>query len=271
MKDDIRNLILVASGKGGVGKSTVAVNIALAMANKGHKTGLLDADIYGPSVPIMLGGAERPQTDGKRLIPIERFGLKLISMGYLVEAEVAMVWRGPMMAGAAAQFVNDVVWGELDYLVVDLPPGTGDVQLTLAQQFQVTGALLVTTPQKVALADVHRAKAMFDEVRIPVIGLVENMSYFVAPDTNKRYEIFGHGGGKEAARSLGIGFLGCVPLELGVRESGDAGEPIISSEPESASAKALVEIADATLQAVEAVNAERDKDEKRKSRLRIVT
>lgn len=271
MSDQIKNLILVASGKGGVGKSTVAANLAIALGGQGYKTGLLDADIYGPSIPTMLGEAERPQTDGKHIFPIERFGIKLISMGYLVEAETAMVWRGPMLAGAATQFVNDVKWGEIDYLVFDLPPGTGDIQLTLSQKFKVTGAVLVTTPQQVAVADVVRAKAMFDKVRVPTLGLIENMSYFIAPDTEHRYEIFGHGGGRAAADNLGIQFFGQVPIETSVRETGDSGEPIVSAHPESASARAFSEIAGSVDQAVQAANAERAKRDSRRKGLPIVS
>jgi len=270
--DNIKNLVLVASGKGGVGKSTVAVNIATALAKRGHKTGLLDADIYGPSIPTMLGDAERPVSpDGKQIIPIEKNGLKLMSMGYVVDPDVAMVWRGPMLAGAVLQFVTDVVWGDLDYLIFDLPPGTGDVQLSLAQKLQVTGAMLVTTPQAVAVADVVRAKTMFDKVRIPVVGLVENMSYFICPGCDERHEIFSHGGGEKAADDLGITFFGKVPIEPAVRAGGDAGEPVVLAAPESASAKALTDIAVKLETTLDEIRAAREAAEGPKRRLRILS
>ena len=244
MFGEIKNLILVASGKGGVGKSTVAVNIALALAEMGLQTGLLDADIYGPSIPTLLGAAARPTSpDGKHIEPVKKFGLKLMSMGYLVDPSAAMIWRGPMLAGAVTQFLNDVDWGKLDYLICDLPPGTGDIQLTLAQKFKVDGAILVTTPQDVALADVVRAKAMFDKVRVDVIGLVENMSYFVCSQCTARHEIFSYGGGERAASELHIPFLGRVPLEPVVRTCGDDGTPLLQIAPQSDSAKAFRDIA----------------------------
>ena len=244
MSSDITHLILVASGKGGVGKSTVAVNLALALRDAGHGVGLLDADIYGPSIPTLLGPSAKPGSpDGKRIIPVEKHGLKLMSMGYLVDADTAMIWRGPMLAGAVAQFVSDVEWGKLDYLIFDLPPGTGDIQLTLSQKFKVTGAVLVTTPQQVAVADVVRAKAMFDRVRIPTLGLVENMSYFICSGCEARHEIFATGGGERAAGDLGIPFLGSIPLEPAVREAGDAGVPLSTRAPHSASARAFASLA----------------------------
>ncbi len=271
MASDIKNFILVASGKGGVGKSTVATNLAMALARAGHATGLLDADIYGPSIPTMMGRTESPRPgEDKQIIPPMKFGLKLMSIGYLVDASQAMVWRGPMLAGAATQLVQDVAWGKLDYLVVDLPPGTGDVQLTLAQKFKVTGAVLVTTPQKVALVDVIRAKTMFDKVRIRTLGLIENMSYFQAPDTGKRYDIFGNGGGEAAARELGVDFLGRVPIEPAVRECGDAGEPVVSAFPQSESAKSFTAIAAELQKLVEVVNAERSEREQKRRILPIV-
>lgn len=271
MTDHIRNLVLVASGKGGVGKSTVAANVALAIAKTGAKTGLLDADVYGPSIPTMLGEAEPPKSrDGKSIEPIERHGMKLMSMGYMVDPDTAMIWRGPMLAGAVTQFVNDVTWGELDYLILDLPPGTGDIQLTLAQQFKVTGAMLVTTPQSVALADVVRAKSMFDKVRIQTLGLVENMSYFVCPGCNERHEIFSHGGGERTATELDIPFLGRIPIETGVREASDSGTPVVASSPESESAMALESVARALVTQVEAINAENASKEQRRRVLPIV-
>ena len=267
----IKNVVLIASCKDEVGKSTVAVNVALALAKAGLATGLLDADVYGPSIPTMLGEVEPPRPAGdKRIHPIEKHGLRLISMGYFVDPATAMVWRGPMLAGAVTQLMEDVEWGELDYLVLDLPPGTGDVQLTVAQKFKVSGALLVTTPQTVALADVVRAKSMFDRVQVHTLGLVENMSGFVCPSCNARHELFSHGGGERIAAELGIPFLGGVPLEQGVRESGDAGEPILVAHPESASAQACAHVAAELRRLVEARNAELAAAEKRRGGLRIV-
>lgn len=271
MFGEIKNLILVASGKGGVGKSTVAVNVALALAQRGLRTGLLDADIYGPSLPTLLGPAARPTSpDGKRIKPVEKFGLKLMSMGYLVDPSAAMIWRGPMLAGAVTQFVNDVDWGSLDYLIFDLPPGTGDIQLSLAQKFKVTGAVLVTTPQDVALADVVRAKAMFDKVRVETLGLVENMSYFMCPNCTTRHEIFAHGGGERAAQELDVPFLGRVPLEPAVRQCGDAGKSLFDVAPTSDSAVAFRAIAADLDQRVQARYAERQKTETRKRALPII-
>jgi ATP-binding protein involved in chromosome partitioning len=240
-----RNVVLVGSGKGGVGKSTVAVNLAVALAQSGARVGLLDADIYGPSIPIMLGVRNaKPKTpDGKLIVPVEAFGLKLISIGFFVDPEQAMVWRGPMLHGAIVQFFRDVQWGDLDYLILDLPPGTGDIQLTIAQQVKVSGAVVVTTPQDLALADAIKAKAMFDKVDIPVLGIVENMSYFSCPHCHTRTEIFDHGGGAAAAEKLGVPFLGEVPLVLSIREGGDAGKPIMAAAPDSAEAKALRNVA----------------------------
>jgi len=203
-ENKIKHTLLIASGKGGVGKSTVSTNMALALVKMGYKTGLLDADIYGPSMPTMLGNAERPGSDdGKKIIAIERFGLRIMSMGYMVDPSVPMIWRGPMLAGAVTQFYNDVTWGELDFLIVDLPPGTGDIQLTLAQKVKVSGSVLVTTPQDVALVDVVRAKAMFDKVRVRSLGLIENMSYFICDACDKRHHIFGSGGGGEIDANFG--------------------------------------------------------------------
>lgn len=272
MQSNIKNFILVASGKGGVGKSTVATNLAMALARSGHATGLLDADIYGPSIPTMMGRTESPRAgDDKMIVPPMKFGVKLMSMGYLVDPSQAMVWRGPMLAGAATQLVQDVAWGELDYLIVDLPPGTGDVQLTFAQKFKVTGAVLVTTPQKVALVDVVRAKTMFDKVRIRTLGLVENMSYFLCPDNGKRYDIFGYGGGEATARELGVEFLGRVPIEPTVRECGDAGEPVVSAFPQSESGKSFTAIGAELTRLVEVINAERAKVDTKRRILPIVS
>lgn len=272
MAGNIKNLILIASGKGGVGKSTVATNVALSLSHLGYRTGLLDADIYGPSIPTMLGKSPRPSSpDGKTIIPVEKYGLKLMSMGYMVDPDVAMVWRGPMLAGAVTQFVNDVDWGDLDYLIFDLPPGTGDIQLSLAQKVKVTGSLLVTTPQDVALADVYRAKSMFDRVRIPVMGLVENMSYFVGDD-GKRYDIFGSGGGERASADLEVPLLGQIPIEPKVRACGDSGEPIVQAAPDAESANAFRAIAKRLVETVEASNAAAEADApKGRGLLKIVT
>lgn len=247
----VKNVVLVASGKGGVGKSTVASNLAVALAELGCRVGLLDADIYGPSMPTMfgIGPGLRPGTvpskdPNKPLIePLERYGVKLMSIGFLVDTTTPMVWRGPMIASAAMQLFKDVAWGKLDYLIVDLPPGTGDVQLTIAQQVLVAGAVVVSTPQDVALADVVRAKVMFDRVSIPVLGIVENMSWFVCDNCNKRHEIFFHGGAKSAARNMGVPFLGDVPIEPGVVSGGDRGKPVVRDQPDCASSQAFFAIA----------------------------
>ncbi|ABF91793.1 ATP-binding protein, Mrp/Nbp35 family [Myxococcus xanthus DK 1622] len=241
----VKNIILVGAGKGGVGKSTVALNLATALAQHGAKVGLLDADFYGPSVPLMTGlGDKRPVSpDGKSLNPLEAHGLKVMSIGFLVEADQALIWRGPMLHGALMQLVRDVNWGELDYLVLDLPPGTGDVALTLSQSVRAAGAVLVTTPQDVALADVVRAKQMFDKVHIPVLGIVENMSQFVCPNCSHTTAIFNHGGGRKAAQMFGIPFLGEIPLDLKVRESGDSGVPVVVGAKDSPEAKAFQEVA----------------------------
>lgn len=248
----IENVILVASGKGGVGKSTVASNLATALAMLGCKVGLLDADIYGPSAPTMFGVADgtrpgtAPSADPTRplLVPLERFGVKIMSIGFLVDTSTAMVWRGPMIASAAMQLFKDVHWGELDYLVVDMPPGTGDVQLTISQQVVVAGSVVVSTPQDVALADVIRAKSMFDKVSIPCLGVVENMSYFICDNCDKRHEIFLHGGAKQAAERMLVPFLGEIPIEPAVVKGGDGGEPVVHKYPTSASGKAFLALAE---------------------------
>ena len=243
MLEEVKNVILVASGKGGVGKSTVAVNLAVALAQDGARVGLLDADIYGPSIPIMMGVSGKPRSeDGQKILPLKAHNIDLMSIGFFVSPDQAMIWRGPILNGTIVQFLRDVKWGALDYLVVDLPPGTGDVQLSISQQLKVTGAVLVTTPQDVALADVVRGKAMFDQVRIPTLGIVENMSYFVGDD-GKRYAIFGEGGGKKAAGQLGVDFLGEIPLVPAIRAGGDAGEPILVSEPDSVVAESFRTVA----------------------------
>lgn len=234
----IEAIIAVASGKGGVGKSTTAVNIALGLAANGLRVGVLDADIYGPSMPRLLNIHGRPQTvDGKILKPMENYGLKVMSMGFLVDEETPMIWRGPMVMSALTQMLREVEWGRLDVLVVDMPPGTGDAQLTMAQQVPLAGAVIVSTPQDLALIDARKGLNMFKKVDVPLLGIVENMSYFIAPDTGKRYDIFGHGGARREAERLGVTFLGEVPLEMGIRESSDEGAPVVASKPDSAEAK----------------------------------
>ncbi|MEZ2328286.1 Mrp/NBP35 family ATP-binding protein [Mesorhizobium sp. RCC_202] len=237
-------IIAVASGKGGVGKSTTAVNLALGLAANGLKVGVLDADIYGPSMPRLLDIHGRPQTvDGKILKPMENYGLKVMSMGFLVDEETPMIWRGPMVMSALTQMLREVEWGSLDVLVVDMPPGTGDAQLTMAQQVPLAGAVIVSTPQDLALIDARKGLNMFKKVDVPLLGIIENMSYFLAPDTGKRYDIFGHGGARREAERLGVTFLGEVPLEMGIRESSDAGAPVVVSKPDSAEAKIYRDIA----------------------------
>lgn len=271
MPNQIKNLLLIASGKGGVGKSTVAVNLALALARSGKRVGLLDADVYGPSIPTLLGKAGRPQSpDGKTIVPVERHGIKAISMGYLVDRDTAMMWRGPMLAGAVTQFVNDVAWGELDYLIFDLPPGTGDIQLTLAQKFQVTGALLVTTPQDVAMADVVRAKSMFDKTRVEVLGLIENMSFFVCSNCDARHEIFSHGGGARGAVAMNVPFLGAIPIEPGIGLAGDLGEALDERAPTSASWRAFVQLASRVETLIEEQAKRRGLEKKGRGALNIV-
>ncbi len=239
MNIGVKNAIAVASGKGGVGKSTVAANLALSLALDGASVGLLDADIYGPNIPMMLGVTGRPAGRNDKNIPPEADGLKVMSMGFLVDPNQPVIWRGPMIHNALRQFLQDVDWGNLDYLVIDLPPGTGDASLSLAQSLSLTGSVIVTTPQQVALSDVVRGVAMFQQLNVPILGVVENMSYFVAPDTGVRYDIFGHGGGEKMARQVGVDFLGEVPLEPQVRIGGDEGKPIVVADPASAAAQAL--------------------------------
>jgi ATP-binding protein involved in chromosome partitioning len=237
----VQHMIAVASGKGGVGKSTVAANLALALQMHGRRVGLLDADIYGPSVPIMMGvqGTFDPQTTAW---PLEKYGLKLMSMGFVVKPETAVIWRGPMVHKYLTTFLTQIPWGELDFLVVDLPPGTGDAQLTLTQTAPLSGAVIVTTPQDVSLIDARKGLEMFREVRVPVLGIIENMSYFVGED-GKRYEIFRHGGGKKLAQEAGVPFLGEVPIDPRVAECGDAGDPIVHRYPDTPIAKTYLELA----------------------------
>src|SRR5918992_208468 len=241
----VRNIVAVSSGKGGVGKSTVAVNLAVSLARDGARVGLMDADVYGPNVPQMLGAGEmRPVIDVNKLVPIEAHGVRMMSMAVLKPGDEPMIVRGPILHGLVKQFLQDVKWGELDYLIVDMPPGTGDVQLSLAQLVPVQGAVLVTTPQEVALIDVRRALRMFETVAVPVLGVVENMSYFIAPDTGARYNIFGEGGGGKLAEQYGVPFLGSVPMGIEVREGGDKGVPVVVGQPNSAQAQAFRKVAE---------------------------
>jgi ATP-binding protein involved in chromosome partitioning len=245
----VKNIIAVSSGKGGVGKSSVAVNVAVALAQAGAKVGMIDADIYGPNVPTMLGleGVAvnvRKDASGDVLEPAFNHGVKMVSMGFLIDKDQPVIWRGPMLNGIIRQFLYQVDWGALDYLIVDMPPGTGDAQLTLTQAVPLAGAVIVTTPQNVALLDSRKGLKMFQQMGVPVIGIVENMSYFIPPDRpDQHYDIFGSGGGEKTAKELGIDLLGCVPLEISLREGGDRGLPIVVAEPDSASAKALTAIA----------------------------
>jgi ATP-binding protein involved in chromosome partitioning len=226
-------VIAVASGKGGVGKSTTALNLALGLRDLGLKVGLLDADIYGPSVPRLTGLHEKPElNDERKMIPLKRFGLAIMSIGFLVEEETAMIWRGPMVMSAVTQMLRDVVWGQLDVLVVDMPPGTGDAQLTLAQNVPLKGAVIVSTPQDLSLIDARRGLAMFKKVNVPVLGIVENMSYFQCPQCGTKSDIFGHGGARHEAEKLGVPFLGEIPLHMAIRATSDAGTPVVDSEPD---------------------------------------
>jgi ATP-binding protein involved in chromosome partitioning len=240
----VESIIAVASGKGGVGKSTTAVNLALGLATLGLKVGVLDADIYGPSLPKLLAIKERPQTlGGTRLKPISRYGLTVMSIGFVVDEETPMIWRGPMVISALTQMLREVEWGTLDVMVVDMPPGTGDAQLTMAQQVPLKGAVIVSTPQDLALIDARRGIAMFRRVNVPVLGIVENMSYFQCPHCGTRSDIFGHGGARHEAERLGVPFLGEVPLHMTIREKSDAGLPVVATEPDGPHAKAYCEIA----------------------------
>ena len=241
---NVKSKIAVASGKGGVGKSTVATNLAIALAQNGAQVGLMDADAYGPSIPTMMGAKEQPQTSPeKKLIPIVRHGIKLMSIGFLVPDEQALIWRGPMLHSAVRQFLGDVIWGELDYLIIDLPPGTGDVALSLTQSIPLTGGVIVTTPQDVALADVRRGAAMFDKLGVPILGVVENMSYFACPHCGERTDIFRRHGGGKFSEKLGTRFLGEIPLDAEVCTAGDLGVPIVASHPDSPQSQAFHHIA----------------------------
>jgi ATP-binding protein involved in chromosome partitioning len=249
---NVRFKIAVASGKGGVGKSTVAANLALALERLGRRVGLMDSDIYGPSQQMMMGIDEKPYVnESNQIVPIERYGVKVISLGFLMDVDQPVIWRGPMVMKAVEQFLQDVAWGTLDVLVIDLPPGTGDAQLTLTQKIQLSGAVIVTTPQDVSLIDARKGLAMFQKVNVPVLGIVENMSYYVCPSCGHREEIFKHGGGERTARQLGVPFLGEIPIDPKVTVGGDAGRPIVAGEPKSQVTEAYMRIADAIIRAVE--------------------
>ncbi len=238
----VKHIIAVSSGKGGVGKSTVTVNMAVALKQEGFSVGVMDADIYGPNIPMMIGVTQEPVKDGEKITPAEGQGVKVISMGFFVPEDTPVVWRGPMVHSAIQQFFRDVVWGELDYLLIDLPPGTGDVPLTLSQLVPLTGAITVTTPQKVALSDVRKGMTMFKKVNVPLLGVIENMSHFVCGHCGERTEIFSHGGGEEAAKKFEIPFLGRIPLDPAIREGGDQGNPIVVKDPDSPQTQAFIQI-----------------------------
>ena len=241
--EKIRFVIAVASGKGGVGKSTTAANLALGLAAQNWRVGLLDADIYGPSAPRLFGLHEKPKVENGKLIPLEAYGIKVMSMGFLIDENVPMVWRGPMVAQALMQMLGEVAWGELDALVVDMPPGTGDVQLTMAQQAPLAGAVIVSTPQDLALIDARRAVAMFQKVETPILGIIENMSYFLCPHCGGRSEIFAHGGARHDAAQMGVPFLGEAPLDMKIRETSDSGRPVVGAEPDSPQAGVYLNLA----------------------------
>ncbi len=251
----VKNLVAVASGKGGVGKTTVAVNLAIALKNMGHAVGLLDADVYGPNVPVMLGTNEQPRAvDERTIIPVEAYGLKMISMGLLNPGDKPLVWRGPMLHSVIQQFLRSTQWGELDYLIVDLPPGTGDVQLTLIQSVSVSGAVVVTTPSIVALADVRKAIEMFRQVNVEILGVVENMSYFNCPHCNGRIDVFGHGEGQHMAKTFGVPFLGEIEIDPQIRIGGDTGKPVASLGEDAPGSKSIYAMARNVVARLEVVN-----------------
>ncbi|HSL85045.1 MAG TPA: Mrp/NBP35 family ATP-binding protein [Thermoanaerobaculia bacterium] len=256
---DVKHVVAVASGKGGVGKSTVAANLALALAKLGHRVGVLDADIYGPSMPMMFGITDRPRIEANRVIPFERYGVKVMSLGFVVDTDTPVIWRGPMVMKALEQLMGDVEWGELDYMIVDLPPGTGDAQLTITQRVPLSGAVVVTTPQDVALIDARKGLAMFRKVNVPVVGIVENMSTFVCPHCGEETDVFKKGGGERTARLLETPFLGTIPLDPEIVLGGDLGKPIVVARPEGRHAEAFRKIAEAVAEEAEARAAERPK------------
>lgn len=261
----VQNTIAVASGKGGVGKSTVAVNLAIALAEQDYNVALVDTDIYGPSIPTMMGmqGKKPRVNDQRKIEPLEKHGIKLLSMGFMVDPDKAVIWRGPMVTKAIRQFLGDVHWGEIDYMVLDLPPGTGDIQLTIVQTIPLTGAIIVSTPQNVALDDARKGVAMFDNVDVPVLGIVENMAYFTPPDLpDRKYYLFGEHGAQDLARELEVPFLGEIPIEQSVREGGDEGEPVVLRNPDSLSSQAFRQIAERSVEQVEIRNATQDPTEK---------
>jgi ATP-binding protein involved in chromosome partitioning len=242
--DDVKNIIAVGAGKGGVGKTTVAVNLAIALAKCGGRVGIIDGDIYGPNVPMMLGLKTQLTTDGKKILPAERYGLQVISMGFMTSDDAPVIWRGPMLHGAIQQFFREVRWNNLDYLIVDMPPGTGDVALSLSQTVPVAGSIVVTTPQQVSLADSRRAVGMYKKLNIPTLGIIENMSHFVCPHCNHEADIFGRGGGEQMAQQLGVAFIGRIPIYQPIREGGDSGVPLMMSEPDSPAARAFMAAAE---------------------------
>jgi len=250
----VKSTIAIASGKGGVGKTTVAVNLAVALAQMGAQVGLMDADIYGPNIPIMMGVNEPPKAENGRIVPLEAYGVKLMSMGFLVPPEQAVIWRGPMLHSAIRQFLADVDWGDLDYLVIDLPPGTGDAQLSLAQSVPLTGGIVVATPQDVALADVIKGIALFRSLEVPVLGVVENMSYFLCPHCGERTDIFAHGGAQKMAEKYGVPFLGEIPLDVAIRVGGDSGKPVTATHPDSPYAQVFQQLARAIASAISVMN-----------------
>ena len=252
----VKNVIAVSSGKGGVGKSTVAVNLACALQASGARVGILDADVYGPNVPLMLGVKGQPEVKDKKIQPFVQYGLQIMSMALLVAEDQPVIWRGPMLHSAVRQFLFDVAWTDLDYLVVDLPPGTGDAQLSLSQQAHLMGAVIVTTPQDVSVLDVKKAIRMFQSVNVPMLGIVENMAWFTPPGSTEKYHIFGEGGGARIEREFGLPLLGQIPIEMAVREGGDKGRPVVLAHPESETAKALLAVAGKVAQRVSILNAE---------------
>ncbi len=254
----VKHVMAISSGKGGVGKTTVAVNLAVAFRLSGAKVGLVDADVYGPNIPMMMGIQTPPEQKDGKLLPAEGHGVKVISMGFFVPEETALVWRGPMVHTAIQQFFRDVIWGELDYLLIDLPPGTGDAQLTLSQLVPLCGAVTVTTPQEVALHDVRKGMMMFQKVNVPILGIIENMSYFLCGHCGERTEIFSYGGGERAAEKVGVPFLGRIPIDPAIRSGGDAGMPIVVADPASAQAAAFREIAARIAEGLSATKAAED-------------